>query len=151
VIVSFRTPSLFYLFVHSRCGGFLFSLDHTQTHSTVGRTPLDKGSAGRGDLYVTTQTLYKRQTSMSPVGFETTIPARARPPTYALDLAATGVTSTIRIYVLAYLRNFSDLIWMEMWLILQGSDTGSNPEETNSCCIFTFYFSKLLSWERKIF
>jgi hypothetical protein len=31
--VSFRSPSLFYLLVHSRCPGCLFSLDHTQTHT----------------------------------------------------------------------------------------------------------------------
>jgi hypothetical protein len=31
-----------------------FSLDHTQTHTTVGRTPLDEGSARRRDLYLTT-------------------------------------------------------------------------------------------------
>jgi hypothetical protein len=51
------SPSLFYLLVHSRCRGCLFSLDHTQTHTTVGRTPLDEGSARRRDLYLTTQTL----------------------------------------------------------------------------------------------
>jgi hypothetical protein len=89
--VSFRSPSLFYLLVHSRCRGFLFSLDHTQTHTTVGRTPLDEGSAPRRELYLATQTLYKRQASMQPVGFETTIPASARPLTYALDRAATGI------------------------------------------------------------
>jgi hypothetical protein len=37
----------------------VISLDHTQAHTTVGRTPLDKGSAHRRDLYLTTQTLYK--------------------------------------------------------------------------------------------
>jgi hypothetical protein len=37
--------------------GFDFSLDHTQTHTTVGRTPLDEGSVRRRDLYLTTQTL----------------------------------------------------------------------------------------------
>jgi hypothetical protein len=76
---------------HSRCRGCLFSLDHTQTHTTVGRTPLDEGSARRRDLYLTTQTLNKRKTSMPPVGFEPTIPASARPQTYALDRAATGI------------------------------------------------------------
>jgi hypothetical protein len=39
--------------------GFVISLDHTQTHTTVGRTPLDGGSARRRHLYLTTQTLYK--------------------------------------------------------------------------------------------
>jgi hypothetical protein len=66
----FCSPSLFYLLVHSRCRGFIFSLDHTQTHTSVSRTPLDEGSAHRRDLYLTTQTLYKRQTSMPLVGFD---------------------------------------------------------------------------------
>jgi hypothetical protein len=79
-------PSSTYLFTVG-VEGFDFSLHHTQTHTTVGRTPLDEGSARRRDLYLTTQTLYKRQTSMSPVGFEPTILASARPQTYALDRA----------------------------------------------------------------
>jgi hypothetical protein len=29
--VSFRSPDLFYLLVHSRCRGFLFSRDHART------------------------------------------------------------------------------------------------------------------------
>jgi hypothetical protein len=71
-----RSPSLFYLLVHSRCRGCLFSLDHTPTHTTVGRTPLDEGSACRRDLYLTTQTLYKRQTSMPPGGIRTHDPSK---------------------------------------------------------------------------
>jgi hypothetical protein len=57
--VSFRFVSQCFplLPVHSRCRGCLFSLDHTQTHTTVGRTPPDEGSARRRDLYLTTQTL----------------------------------------------------------------------------------------------
>jgi hypothetical protein len=88
---SFRSPSLFYLPAHSRCRGCLLVLDHTQAHTTVGRTPLDEGSARRRDLYLTTQTLYKRQTPMPPERFEPTIPASARPQTYALARAATGI------------------------------------------------------------
>jgi hypothetical protein len=42
---------------------FVIPFDHTQTHTTVGRTPLDEGSARRRDLYLTTQTLYKTQKS----------------------------------------------------------------------------------------
>jgi hypothetical protein len=60
-------------------------------HTTVGGTPLDEGSARRRDLYLITQTLYKRQTSMLTMGFEPTIPASARPQTYALDRAAAGI------------------------------------------------------------
>jgi hypothetical protein len=85
---SFLSPSLFYLLVHSRCRGFfVISFDHTQAHITVCRAPLDEGSANRRDLYLTTQTLYKRQTSMPPVGFEPTIPASVRPQTHVLDRA----------------------------------------------------------------
>jgi hypothetical protein len=71
--------------------GFYFSLDHTQTHTTAGRTPLDEGSARRRDLYLTTQTLYKRQISMPPDGFETTIPGSAWPQKWALDRVAIGI------------------------------------------------------------
>jgi hypothetical protein len=89
-------PSSTYLFTVG-CGGFLFSRDHTQTH-TVGRSPLNDGSARRRDLYLTTQTLYKRWTSMPPVGFEPTIPASARPQTYALDHAATGIIKLLPLF-----------------------------------------------------
>jgi len=64
-------------------------LDYTQRRTTVGRTPLDKWSARRRDLYLTTHITYKKQTSMSPVGFKT-LSAGERPQTYALDRAATG-------------------------------------------------------------
>ena len=64
-------------------------LDHTQWRTTVGRTPLDKWSARRRDLYLTTQNTHNRQTSMPPVGFESTISTAKRPQTYSLDRAAT--------------------------------------------------------------
>ena len=81
-----------------RCGptrGMVFSclrfLDHTQRRITVGRTPLDEWSARRRDLYLTTQNIHSRQTSMPPVEFEPTISAGERPQTYALDRTATGL------------------------------------------------------------
>jgi hypothetical protein len=76
VIVSFRSPSLCYLPVHSRCRGCLFSLDHTQTHTTISMTHLEEGSARRRDLYLTTQTLYKRQTSTPPGEIRTRNPSK---------------------------------------------------------------------------
>ena len=54
-------------------------LDHTQRHSTVGRTPLDEWSACRRDLYLPTHDIHNRQISMPPVGFEPTISAGERP------------------------------------------------------------------------
>jgi hypothetical protein len=40
---------------------------------------LDEWSARRRDLYMTTHNTHNRQTSMLPVGFETTIAAGERP------------------------------------------------------------------------
>ena len=54
-------------------------LDHTQRRVTVGRTPLNKWSVGRRDLYLTTHNTHNRQTSMPRVGFEPTIAAGKRP------------------------------------------------------------------------
>jgi hypothetical protein len=68
-------------------------------HTTLGRTPLDEGPVRRKDLYLTTHNTHKRQTSMPPVGFETTIPVSERPKTYALDRTATEI-GKILIYVL---------------------------------------------------
>src|SRR5215475_16194007 len=58
---------------------FLMFLDHTQRHTTVGRTPLDERSAHRRELYLTTHDTHNRQISMPPVGFESTISAGERP------------------------------------------------------------------------
>ena len=69
---------------------FLRFLDHTQRRITVSRTPLDKWSTRRRDLYLTTHNTHNRQTSMPPVRFESTISASERPQTYALDRAAAG-------------------------------------------------------------
>ena len=77
---------------------FLKFLDHTQRHTTAGRTPLDEWSARRRDLYLTTHNTHNRQTSMPPVGFEPTISVGERPQTYALDRAATwtGLLAGVR-------------------------------------------------------
>jgi hypothetical protein len=88
--ITFRSPSLFYLLAVG-VEVVLFSHDHTQTHTTVSRTPLDEGSARRRDLCLTIQTLHKRQISMPPVGFEPTISASARPKAHALDRADIGI------------------------------------------------------------
>ena len=57
---------------------FLMFVDHTQRHSTVGRTPLDEWSARRRDLYLKTHDTHNRQISMPPVGFEPKISAGER-------------------------------------------------------------------------
>jgi hypothetical protein len=69
---------------------FIFHLITLKTHTTVGRAPLDEGSARRRELYLTTYNTHNRQTPMPPVGFETSIPARACLQTYALGSADTA-------------------------------------------------------------
>ena len=51
---------------------------------TLGRTPLDKGSARRTDLYLTTHNARKRQKSMAPARIEPAFPASERPQTNVL-------------------------------------------------------------------
>ena len=46
-------------------------LDHTQRHTTVGRTPLDERLVPRRDLYLTTHNTHNRQTSMPTGGVRT--------------------------------------------------------------------------------
>jgi hypothetical protein len=53
----------------------VISVDHTQAHTTVGRTPLDEGSARRRDLYLTTQTL-TRNKHPYPGGIRTDDPSK---------------------------------------------------------------------------
>ena len=74
-----KRTSLFFLW---RCdptrlmsSSFLMFLDHTQRHTTVGRTPLDEWAAPRTDLYVTKHSTH----SIPSVGFEPT--ASGRRPT----------------------------------------------------------------------
>ena len=63
----------------------------TLRHTTLGRTPLDEGSARRRDLYLTTHNIHNRQTSMPPGRIRTAIPASERPQTHTLHRAATGI------------------------------------------------------------
>jgi hypothetical protein len=61
------------------------------THS-LWRTPLEEGSARRGQLYLTTRNIHTHthmgETSMEPAGFEPALPVSERPQ--VLDCAATG-------------------------------------------------------------
>jgi len=65
-------------------------LDHTQRHTTFGRTPLDEWSTRRRYPYLKTCNIHNRQTSMPPTGFEHTIWVGERPESYAVNRAGTG-------------------------------------------------------------
>jgi hypothetical protein len=105
---------------------FLRFLDHTQRRTIIGRTPLDEWSARRRDLYLTTHNTHNKQTSMTPVGFESTISADEWPQSYALDSAATGIGTK---YVLLQLKSDDLLItckrkWLwETFILLSISGT----------------------------
>jgi len=81
----------------ARASSFTRFLDHTQRRTTVGRTPLDKWSTHRRDLYLPTHNTHKRLTSTPPGGFEPIIPAGEPPQTYTLDRAVIG-TGKRKIY-----------------------------------------------------
>ena len=71
------------------CQGFAIKFRHT----TLVRASLGEGSTPRRAFYLTTLTTHKRQKSISPAGFEPTIPASERPQTHALDSAVTDIDS----------------------------------------------------------
>jgi hypothetical protein len=67
---------------HHRC------LKITLKNITLGRTPLDKWSAWRRDIYLTTHNTHERETALSPAP---AIPTNQWLQTHDLDRAATGI------------------------------------------------------------
>jgi len=60
---------------------------------TLGRSPLDEGSAHRGDLY-THNTQPSQETHInSPARLEPETPVNERPQAYATDHSATGIVA----------------------------------------------------------
>jgi len=76
-------------------------LDHTQRHTTVGRTSLDKY------LFVlaeTTHNTHNRRTSMPSVGFDPTISASERSQTYAITAWPLGPA---QIFLITFIEFFA--------------------------------------------
>jgi len=69
----------------------------TLRHTTVGETPLNERSARRRDLYLTTYNTHNREISMSPEGFETTVPASERPQSHAIFRTLESYTSQLHM------------------------------------------------------
>ena len=65
---------------YCRCRRLLHLITHNSTH-TLGRTPLDEGSARRTDVYLTTHNTHNIYTSTPPEGFELATPPSERPQT----------------------------------------------------------------------
>jgi len=71
--------------------GLLYEVPRSDSgHTTLGRT-LEKWSARRIDLYMTTRNIHNGQRSMPEAGFEPAVPASVRPQTLALDRSHTGI------------------------------------------------------------
>ena len=87
-----------------RYWGFTITLRHT----TLGRTPLDKWSALRIDLYLTTHNTHDRQRSVFLTGFDPAVPASERPQTHALDHAAASIGERKYILKWNYVWNISN-------------------------------------------
>jgi len=95
--------------VPPRCRAFTITL----THTTLGRTPLDKWSARHRELYLTTHNTHRRQTSMLLAAFEPAIPGSERPQTHALDWAPTGYGSSF-IYLGSFAIHHNLLLGYEV-------------------------------------
>jgi hypothetical protein len=54
----------------------VISFDHTQAHTTVGRSPLDEGSARGRDLYLTTQNTVQEKKIDASAGIRTHDPSK---------------------------------------------------------------------------
>ena len=96
-IFFFLSPTSVYLTMVGVEG--YFSLDHIQGHATVGRTPLDEGSARRRDPYETTHNIYNTHV---PGGI------RTRNPSRRLDRSATGIFS-LKYYFYSHRRSFPSI------------------------------------------
>ena len=140
---------------------FLRFLDHTQWHTTVGRTPLDEWSVHRRDLYLTTCNTRNRQTSMPPpVGLEPTISAGERPQTYALDCTATRMYNiTIQIICCqgkekwkSWASTVFNSQWWQTWTA--NTVTCLNITEIRNLCyinvILTFRWRKLMAFNTSL-
>jgi len=101
-LINLESGRKLHLPTNWRCTGLLLHLiilkdtnTHTHTHKhTLGRTSLDDGSTRR-NVYLTTHNIIKRQTVITPAGFEPATPTSEWPQTYALDRAGTVIAVSL--------------------------------------------------------
>jgi hypothetical protein len=104
--------------LRAMASSFTRFLDHTR-RATVGRTPLDKWSARRRDLYLTTHNTHNRKTSMSR-GIQTHDLSRRAAADLALDRLATVIGLLWRWVINITTHWVSNMLWK-----LTGN--GTNP------------------------
>ena len=95
----------------------------THKHTTFSRTPLDEWSARRRELYLTTHNTHKRQTCMSPAGFNPAVLASERSQTHDLDHLASGIglccVFKYHIYCLIAVDCSARPFWILLFLLPQ--------------------------------
>ena len=92
-ILNISLAEVILLWLHIRTGprpSHRWDFEITLRNTTVGRTPLNEGSAHHRGLCLTKYKTHNRQTSLSPAEFESVIPESKRPQNHALDRAAAG-------------------------------------------------------------
>jgi len=94
--------------------GFLIvEVSRSHSHTTSSRTPIDKSR--RKDLYLPTHNTNLTQTTMTPAGFEPTIPARHRPQTHASGSTATAIGCCTEYRCNSVLKEMQRWLWTEKW------------------------------------
>ena len=88
----------------ARAASFLRFVDHTQWHTTVGRTP-EEGSALCRNFYLTTHNTQKRQISTPPSGIRTHSPTK-QAAAYTRLIHPNNTYFEISFYKLLWTRNW---------------------------------------------
>ena len=105
-------------------------LDHILRHNTVGTAPLDEWSVLRSDIHLTIHITHKRQISLLPVGFETTISVVEGRQTYALDRAATRIDSYKHLHT-----SFKCCIKIRDWMLVIKKLINIEEEDVRRCVL----------------
>ena len=104
-------------------------LDHTQRHTTLGRTALDEWSARRLDLYLHNTIIITDRRPCHQLEFEPTISAGERPQTYALDRAVTGTGKTGECKSIIFPMHFTLVIcWPSLYSRVIDLNSFGEPE-----------------------
>ena len=111
------------------------AVEVSRSHSDtpLGRIPHDEWWASLRDLALTSHNTHKRQTSMSPAGFEPATPARKQPHTHSLDCAATKIS---KYHI--YRPNKKTWLHVKEMVINCLSHGDCPPDPWHNMCLFNY-------------
>ena len=87
LFLAFSFPAILSQQPYGEQGRLIIEVSRSHSDTTVGRTPLDEGSARRRDLYLTVHSTGKRHVRAHG-GIRTAVPTSERPQTPVLDRSA---------------------------------------------------------------